>query len=97
MDKIEVVIKIPQKVYEDCIMIPSDIKGWKDEISKAFKNGTVLPERHGRLIDADAFNEELDNLDYDTYNDYSNTFDWIEEAPTIIKADEEKTEEVEND
>ena len=54
MKIVEVIIKIPQKVYEDCIMIPSVIKDWKDEISKAFKNGIVLPEdaTNGDMIKA---------------------------------------------
>lgn len=59
-------------------------------ILEAVKGGIVLPKHHGRLIDADKFNQTINNADYDTYNDYSNTFDWIENAPTIIKAEKEK-------
>jgi hypothetical protein len=80
-ETVEVVIKIPQKVYEDCIMIPSDIKDWKDEISKAFKNGTVLSKGHGRLIDADELRKNW------IFTRTEKII--IDDAPTIIEADKE--------
>lgn len=85
----QIVIDIDDNLYTR--LFDNGIDNYDDAVDmvKAIRKGTPLPKRHGRLIDADAFNEELDNLDYDTYNDYSNTFDWIEEAPTIIEADKE--------
>ena len=111
MNEIEVVIKIPQKVYEDCIMIPSDIKDWKDEISKAFKNGTVLPKGHGRLIDADKIIYYRCPIDCSQSNDFTcqhcnfgiATKFRTDGIPTIIEADIEsedekvKNEKVKND
>lgn len=60
------------------------------EIQKIFKNGTPLPKGHGRLIDAD-------KLDVGYVHDrdgslsgyrYLTKYD-IDNAPTIIEADEE--------
>ena len=90
----QIVINIDDDVYKRALVykdvqLASNSANDLSELITAVANGTPLPKRHGRLIDADAFNEELDNIDYDTYNDYSNTFDWIEEAPTIIEADKE--------
>lgn len=42
---------------------------------------------HGRLIDADRLLIQREN--YDTYNDYSETFDMIDNAPTVIESEEE--------
>ena len=46
-----------------------------------------VPEPHGRLIDADKL--EIERRTYDTYNDYSETFDMIDNAPTVIESEEE--------
>lgn len=96
METVEVVIRLPQKVYEDCIMIPSDIKDWKDEISKAFKNGTVLPKGHGRLIDADKLSGHCGihgmcqcTGDCDNCRDYVVAVACTKKALTIIEADKE--------
>lgn len=42
---------------------------------------------HGRLIDADKL--EIERRTYETYNDYSETFDMIDNAPTVIESEEE--------
>lgn len=42
---------------------------------------------HERLIDADRLSIQREN--YDTYNDYSEIFDMIDNAPTVIKSEEE--------
>lgn len=84
----QIVIKIPDRYTE---MLPHVQNGSiaSNIILNAVKNGVTLPKHHGRLIDADKFNQTINNADYDTYNDYSNTFDWIENAQTIIKAESE--------
>lgn len=49
-----------------------------------------VPTPHGRLIDADRLSIQRGN--YDTYNDYSETFDMIDDAPTVIEAEGQKDE-----
>lgn len=65
-----------------------------DMLQIAFKNGILLPEGHGRLIDADALKKESvmcptvgnsETLLLDIWN--------VEHAPTIIEADKEGAEE----
>lgn len=51
MSSIELVIKIPEEAYENCIKHDA----LTSSIRKAIQKGTPLPKRHGRLIDADAF------------------------------------------
>lgn len=69
-------------------------------ILMAIKHGTVLPENHGRLIDADSlfswFDGESrakypikDGKQYDTMMFYE-IFDEIDDAPTIIEGTEGK-------
>ena len=53
----------------------------------AIVNGILLPKGHGKLIDADELRCERE--DFDTYFDYSNVFDEIDNALTIIPADKE--------
>ena len=89
----ELVIKIPEVVYEHILKVKSvpDMLGI-DIVNtiEAVKNGTPLPKGHGRLIDADEI--QFENNDFDTYSDYSRAFDAIDNAPTIIEADKESEE-----
>ena len=48
---------------------------------KNIKNGTPLPKRHGRLIDADKLIEKINQFDY---------YDQVLDASTIIEADKEE-------
>ena len=50
-----------------------------------FRNGTVLPKGHGRLIDADKI--QFENTEFDTYGDYCRAFDAIDQAETVLEAD----------
>ena len=94
----QIVIDIPEEMYQKIKETSMVISGRRSgrtidyTLFNAVNEGIPLPKGHGRLIDADAFNAELNNCAYDTYNDYSNTFDWIEEALTIIKADKGEEE-----
>ena len=57
---------------------------WQSILMDALKNGIVLPEKHGRLIDADALIDTLGCSDRDIYVKAC-----IEEdAPTIIGSSE---------
>ncbi len=45
-----------------------------------------VPTPHLRLIDADDL--RCERADFDTYRDYSTMFDEIDNAPTVIEAEE---------
>lgn len=99
MSDINLVIKIPKETVnaiKDNAMfagsIPSEIL-W--DVTSAIANGTPLPKGHGRLIDADALRvcfydssayQEGENFCYYSVKDINN-------APTIIEADEGVSEE----
>lgn len=79
----KLIIDIPEEEY----------KRWKEDgeidaviVRDALINSTPLPKKHGRLIDADELRCERE--DFDTYFDYSNVFDVIYYAPTIIEKEE---------
>lgn len=79
MADIELVIKIPEKVYNANRL--GEISPWvTDTILDAVQSGTPLPKGHGKLKDADKFNYNSDN--YITKHG-------VESAPTIIEADKE--------
>ena len=77
----EIVIKIPE---EDYIKISNSNPSYADDFNLyyAIKNGTPLPEHHGRLIDADALTEKAPEI-----QEYLDVL-----APTIIEADKEESE-----
>ena len=54
----------------------------------ALKNGTPLPEGHGRLIDGD----ELEQWVIEKYSDGEQLAIDISDAPTVIEADKEEKE-----
>ena len=78
----KLIIDIPEEIYND---IKND--EWIDtepihNMVNAIKNGTQLPKGHGRLIDEnDLWFEDIDNISCVTQRD-------VENAPTIIEADE---------
>ena len=84
MTDMELVIKIPEKIYKHIMSMQFYIPGSRsgtvllEEILKAIRTGTPLPKGHGRLIDADAVLEEP----------IGNTYKDIDIAETIIEADE---------
>lgn len=88
MADIELVIKIPEGIYEsskrECEENDSLII---DTFTYAIGNGTLLPKGHGRLIDADALLKE--HPLFDTYPFPSTA---IDNSPTIIEADIEREE-----
>ena len=85
----KIVIRIPKEKYKAITdmyeTFPKEMKEWGLE---AIKNGTPLPEHHGRLIDADALyeNTEICHSDIDGYA----CVRWkdINDAPTIIEGSE---------
>ena len=84
----QIVIEIPDN-YKDMLGYSNENI---DVILRAVKNGTPLPEGHGRLIDADA----LCDYFWDNRSKLYARKDLqaiIDHAPTIIEADEESENE----
>lgn len=96
MKDVELVIKIPERIYNTIMSTQSYIFGFSSEKSlsaetlKAIRTGTPLQKWHGRLIDADEI--QFDNIEFDTYGDYCMVFNEIDQADTIIEADKEESE-----
>lgn len=85
----QIVIEIDEDLYEMC----RDSLGDEDNIEGIIANGTPLPKGHGRLIDADRF----DVISWQhTSDDFNNGVMWLTEqidnAPTIIEADKERSD-----
>lgn len=86
----ELVIKIPEEMYK-----------WVNDINKFFddygtsdfidlvKNGMPLPKGHGRIGDLDALRDEVSSWGMNDYEP-SDFIDVIDQADTIIGADEEE-------
>ena len=94
MADIELVIKMPESIWvaiqngEYCGILD-------DRMYNAIKNGTPLPEHHGRLIDADSVNtiirpiEKRDSQWGMTAETAKRLiYDAFDKAPTIIEATE---------
>lgn len=80
MSDIELLIKIPEKMYH---MINADLYDYGD-MNVIIRNGIPLPKGHGRLIDAEIL--DLENL----YREDDNGFSLVyteSEFQTIIEAD----------
>lgn len=73
-----IIIDISEDSYKatcNGYMTPPDV----ENVVSGIKNGTPLPEGHGRLIDADALTEKAPEI-----QEYLDVL-----APTIIEADKE--------
>ena len=81
------VIDIPDEEYK-CVQITGCI-GNETCIANAIYNGTPLPRGHGRLIDADAFQDRLtrQRWTFRSVKEYKEMMLRINDAPTIIEAD----------
>ena len=94
----QIVIDIPEEEYEDIIY--SEDCGLH-RLTRAIANGTPLPEGHGRLIDADVLDRDLENAQVNLGDALSEAFDdglaWASEvvskSPTIIEADKAESED----
>lgn len=95
MADIELVIKIPENIWvaiqngEYCGILD-------DRTYNAIKNGTPLPKRHGRLIDADEYKEHLYACETNGRPLHIMELDerlaTVDDAPTIIEADKVESE-----
>ena len=86
----QIVIDIPQKVYDKALSGDGTGAIWAGYV----KNGTPLPKRHGRLIDADALIKQLEAMANNRWNmqvgaskGLEAAIDTVDDAPTIIEAD----------
>ena len=80
----KIVIDIPEKVYKYFI------DEWREtpEILRAVRQGTPLPEHHGRLIDADWVKNTLDIYVINEYNGQFIRRSDVDKIPTIIEESE---------
>lgn len=90
MAYVELVIKIPEKVYNALTHIEFDANLVTDEMRKSIANGTPLPKGHGALKDTDAILQELSLV---SSRPVKSQMYMIEQAETIIEADTESGEE----
>lgn len=76
----KLIIDIPKKTFEEIQErnIITCGESFAQKIVKYIKNGTPLPEHHGRLIDADAV---------DTRYSDPEVVETLNDAPTIIEAE----------
>lgn len=99
MADIELVIKMPEAEYDECIM---QVKMIEQEgiyyessnytLKKYIANGIPLPEGHGDLKDMDEIIEKirkLPNAGVHWFINAESVFNTILDAPTIIKANSE--------
>ena len=83
----KLVIDIPEKAYNALMHTEFDANLVVDEMRKAIKNGTPLPEHHGRLKDVDWIDENCNHHFSDIDGSWCYTWRDIDKAPTIIEAE----------
>lgn len=86
-----IVIDIPEEIYEGIKTTKSIYRTGAKVLCNAVVNGTSLPKGHGRLIDADTI--YLIDEDFLCQNDYVVAEGAVDNAPTIIEADEVESED----
>ena len=95
MADIELVIKIPEEIYEsskrECEENDSLII---DNFTLAIANGTPLPKGHGRLKDVDWIENNCDEHHSDKDGSWCYAWRDIDNAPTIIEADKGENNEI---
>lgn len=89
----KLVVEIDEATYKDIKKgkVYSSLRDVPQESVLAIANGIVLPEKHGRLIDADDI--ALIDEQFYTPSDYYVAESAINDAPTIIDADTESGEQ----
>lgn len=82
----KIVIDIDEEDYKR-IQDTSDVfNSLTSRTYSAIRNGTPLPENHGRLIDAYDM-KDIEFINKGNYNSTRTIREWIDSAPTIIEAD----------
>lgn len=95
METVEVVVRIPKKCKE--FLDNGGKVDWLDAIPiiDAIANGTVLPKKHGRLIDTDSM-KRIDAIQRGNFNSIESIRAWIDIIPTVVEADREVENEDSN-
>lgn len=80
----QIVIDIDENLYTR--LFDNGVDNYDDavDMAKAIRKGTPLPEHHGRLIDADALQMEMDK-DVRRAMSFVDLKDFVWLAPTIIE------------
>ena len=77
----KIVIDISDTKYKWIVNNPQT---YTDELHEAIRNGTPLPKGHGRLIDADVLQAEMEK-DVRRAMSFVDLLDFVWLAPTIIE------------
>jgi len=90
----EIVIKLSDEEYE-ALQRASYYSFDKYTAYIAMKSGITLPKGHGRLIDADKLEKDMNNALENSLSTYEakvfvEFMNYVDEAPTIIEADKEE-------
>lgn len=106
MADIELVVKIDEEDYKEVLNINNRDCTWNNMHScyEAILNGTPLPKGHGRLIDANVLDRDLENAQVNLVDALSEAFDdgltWASEVlskePTILEANMVEPQESED-
>lgn len=97
MSDMELVIKIPQKVYK-AIRDKNVLGCYIDDIKNIIRNGTPLPKGHGRLIDVGQCDKKLFYEQCggeDSLITAKSAFDMLMSLPTIVEANKKESEDKE--
>lgn len=103
MKDVELVIKIPERIYNTIMSTQSYIFGFSSEkslsaeILKAIRTGILLQKGHGEIVDVDAVIEWLKDKDIIkmSYQENNAREDMLKSVPTIIEADNAESEDKE--
>lgn len=91
MADIELVIKIDEKIYK-VIKDPKKLETMyhASQVCEAIRKSTPLPKGHGRLIDADVLEKDIEDYSEGAFAMTPKFL--VKDALTIIEADEESEE-----
>lgn len=81
----QIVIDIPEEIYKESKIIDGLYENVIQIPLEAIANGTVLPEKHGRLIDADVFSHEVVKYSHQSTKTIGKA---LSDTPTILEANE---------
>lgn len=91
MKDVELVIKIPERIYNTIMSTQSYIFGFSSEkslsaeILKAIRTGIPLSKGHGILVDVDAVIEWLKDIIKMSYQENNAREDMLKSVPTILE------------
>ena len=93
MADVELIIKIPEEMYE----IIQDSTKYIDEVARVCEDavsvGTPLPKGHGDLIDRNLALSGDGLCEFHMYDDYVKMRNYLKSIPPIIRADKTERKE----